>query len=84
MMKWVFVLLALFILLILGFWLMGECAYTAGMGASYQTCDCLGLEWVVADRTAADGPRKTICIGIIRSYDCYQTLYGPKIECRED
>ena len=56
---------------------VNECAYSGGMGAAYKSCDCLGIEWELYDRTAADGPRKTLCIGIVRSRECYQTMGGP-------
>ena len=60
---------------------INECAYGGGMGAAYRTCDCLGIEWELYDRTAADGPRKTLCIGIIRSKKCYQYIGGPQVAC---
>lgn len=69
------------ILLILGFLFSGECSYGGGMGATYKSCDCLGIEWELYDRTAADGPRKTICIGIVQSTECYQYIGGPKVDC---
>ena len=64
-----------------GFLLVRECAYGGGMGAAYKTCECLGIEWEVYDARPADGPHKTICIGIIRSRTCYRFTGGPIIEC---
>lgn len=69
------------VLLILGLLLINECSSGGGMGASYRSCDCEGIEWVQYDRTAADGPRKTYCIGIIRAKECFQFISGPAVEC---
>ena len=64
-----------------GFLLVRECVYGGGMGAAYKTCECLGIDWEVYDARPADGPHKTICIGIIRSRTCYRFTGGPIIEC---
>ena len=32
-------------------------------------------------RRPADGPRRTLCIGIARSKECYQYIGGPTVEC---
>jgi hypothetical protein len=69
------------ILVTVGLLLVNECAYGGGMGAAYQSCDCLGFEWELYDRTAADGPRKTLCMGIVRFKECYQYMGGPTVEC---
>jgi hypothetical protein len=75
-------LLTLFIVLLgLGLVLINECAYGGAMGSVYRSCDCAGYEWELYDRTEADGPRKTICIGVIQSTECYQYLNGPVEEC---
>jgi len=63
------------------FLLVHECTYGGGMGARYKTCGCLGIEWGRYDSRPADGPRKTICIGIVQSTTCYRTERGPVIEC---
>lgn len=63
------------------FILIHECAYGGGMGARYQACDCRGIEWILYDHTPADGPRKSICLGIVRSTTCYRFMSGPQIEC---
>jgi hypothetical protein len=52
------------------------------MGSAYRTCDCRGVEWQLFDRTAADGPRRTLCVGIVRSRTCLQFRAGPVIGCR--
>ena len=78
------VIISFFTVLILaglGLLLVNECAYGGGMGAAYKSCDCLGIEWELYDQTAADGPRKTLCIGIIRSRACYQYIGGPQVAC---
>ena len=74
-------LLVVLILVALGFLLINECSYGAGMGATYKGCDCFGIEWELYDQTAADGPRKTVCIGIVQSTKCYRWIGGPRVEC---
>ena len=64
-----------------GLLLVKECSYWAGMGATYKSCDCLGIERELYDQTASDGPRKTVCLGIVQSSQCYQYPGGPRIEC---
>jgi hypothetical protein len=59
-----------------------ECASGGGMGAAYTTCECLGLEWELYDRRPADGPRKTLCLGIVRSRTCYRFDGGPVVPCQ--
>jgi len=63
------------------FLLVSECAYGGDMGARYKTCECLGVERELYDRRPADGPHKTVCVGIIRSRTCYQMTGGPIVEC---
>ena len=77
------VLPLMLILLLIALWriLINDCSYVGGMGSSSTICDCSGIEWVLYDRTASDGPRKTICIGIVRSTRCYQYIDGPTVEC---
>ena len=69
------------VILLSAFLLIHECAYGGGMGARYKACDCRGSEWVLYDQTPADGPRKTICLGIVRSTTCHSFIGGPQIEC---
>jgi hypothetical protein len=61
--------------------LVHVCAHGAGMGAAYRTCDCAGFEWELYDRTPADGPRKTLCLGIVRSTTCYTNMGGLEVDC---
>ena len=61
--------------------LVSECAYGGGMGARYKTCRCLGVEWELYDARPADGPHKTLCVGVVRSWTCYQMTDGPIVEC---
>jgi hypothetical protein len=51
------------------------------MGSLYQMCQCQGFEFQVYDRIAADGPRRTICVGVLRSRTCYQFRHGPTVAC---
>jgi hypothetical protein len=38
-------------------------------------------QWQLYDCTAADGPRKTLWIGIIESRTCTQFMGGPVVDC---
>jgi hypothetical protein len=81
------VVLAVFIVLILaglGRLFVNECTSGGGMGAAYKSCECSGIEWELYDRTAADRPRKTLCVGIVRSRACYQYTGGPQMACDGD
>jgi hypothetical protein len=57
------------------------CADGGAMASAYRTCDCRGWEWLLSDSTAADGPRRTICLGYIASTTCYQFRDGPVVTC---
>ncbi len=61
--------------------LLRECAFGGDMGARYKTCQCLGVERELYDARPADGPHKTVCVGIIRSRTCYRMTGGPVVEC---
>jgi hypothetical protein len=61
--------------------LVRTCADGGNMGARDQTCECLGLEWLLHDGRPADGPRRTVCIGIVRSWTCYRMSGGPVVDC---
>lgn len=61
--------------------LVRTCADGGGMGAAYRTCECVGAEWQLYDRRPFDGPRRTVCVGIVRSTTCYRFESGPVIEC---
>jgi hypothetical protein len=79
--KIIIALLIVLVLASLSSLLVNECFYWGGMGAAYKNCDCLGKEWELYDQTAADGPRKTVCIGIVRGTTCYQDMGGPRVDC---
>ena len=61
--------------------LVRTCAAGGAMAGAYQTCECRGIEWELYDQTAADGSRKTLCIGWVASRQCYQFMDGPVIPC---
>ena len=69
------------VLLGLGLVLIRVCADGGAMGSAYRTCDCRGIEWQLYDRAAADGPRRTLCFGIVRSRRCFQFREGPAVTC---
>lgn len=57
------------------------CADGGAMAGAYRTCECRGFEWQLYDRTAADGPRRTLCLGWVRSWTCHQFRTGPLVAC---
>ena len=64
--------------------LVSACAAGGGMGASERTCRCAGIEWQLHDARPADGPHRTVCLGIVRGRTCYQTTGGPAMDCPPD
>jgi len=80
--KFIIPLVVILILVSLGVVLINECAFGGGMAAAYKSCECLGKEWELYDQTAADGPRKTLCLGIIQSTSCFGYLEGPEVDCK--
>ena len=58
-----------------------ECAFGGGMPGWYRACACMGIERLDYDQTAADGPRRTVCIGLVTSRTCYQHQGGPTVAC---
>jgi hypothetical protein len=66
-----------------GFSFVRVCADGGAMASAYRTCECRGLEWPLYDRTAADGPRRTLCIGYLQSRTCYQFRTGPVVACSD-
>jgi hypothetical protein len=70
------------LLILLGFVFIHICADGGAMASGYGTCDCLGFEWEAYDQTPADGSRRTLCFGIVRSRTCYQFRTGPEVSCR--
>ena len=57
------------------------CADGGAMAAAYRTCECRGFEWQLYDQTAADGPRRTLCLGWVRSWTCHEFRTGPLVAC---
>ena len=58
-----------------------ECAFGGGMPGWYRECTCKGIERLDYDRTAADGPRRTTCIGLVTARTCYAYQGGPTVPC---
>ena len=61
--------------------LVHDCASGGAMAGAYRACTCSGYEWVEFDRTPADGPRRTVCLGWVTSRTCFRHRDGPPIEC---
>jgi len=80
--RWWPVALVAVILLEAGLLLVHRCADGGAMASRYQTCECRGIEWVQYDRTAADGPRRTICLGLVTSTTCHRSRGGEVVSCR--
>jgi len=79
--RWRVTLVVLAVVGLAALLLVRECAYGGNMGARYKTCRCFGIEWELYDARPADGPHKTVCVGIITSRTCYRMTGGPVIEC---
>ena len=60
-----------------------ECAYGGGMPGWYRACDCTGIERLDYDATAADGQRRTICLGLVTARKCFQYRDGPEVPCSQ-
>jgi hypothetical protein len=58
-----------------------ECASGGAMASAYRTCSCRGVERIVLDQTAADGPRRTMCLGWVTARKCFQFRGGPEVAC---
>jgi hypothetical protein len=58
-----------------------ECAFGGGMPGWYRDCTCRGLERVDYDHTPADGPRRTVCFGLVTARTCYRYQGGPVVPC---
>jgi len=80
-MRWWAWLLALIVIVAAGYALVNRCADGSAMGGRYRTCACRGIEWVQEDRTAADGPRRTLCLGLIAATTCYRSRGGEVVTC---
>ncbi|MGH7674359.1 MAG: hypothetical protein ACREMV_03725 [Gemmatimonadales bacterium] len=77
----VLVVVGLGVLLGAGVALVSVCTDGGAMASAYRTCECRGIERQLYDATAADGPRRTLCIGIVRSRTCWQFRGGPEVTC---
>jgi hypothetical protein len=74
---------AILIALLLGFLFVHDCSSVGGMGWSVVVCDCAGYEWLLYDRTEADGPKRSLCFGRLEDRQCFQYVDGPRIDCSE-
>lgn len=79
--KWKAVAVVALLTVGLGLATIRVCADGGAMAAAYRACECLGWEWTLYDQTAADGPRRTLCLGWVRSSTCYQFRTGPPVPC---
>ncbi len=59
-----------------------ECASGGAMGGWYKECDCRGVERLDFDRTEADGPLRSVCLGRVDSRRCYAFRGGPEVDCK--
>jgi hypothetical protein len=63
------------------YFLVHDCAVGGAMGGRYRDCRCRGVEWPVFDHIAADGPRRTLCLGLVAERTCYRRREGPVVPC---
>lgn len=77
-------LLAVALAVLLAAALIRICADGGAMAAAYRACECRGVEWQLYDGTAADGPRRTICVGFVSSRTCYRSRGGPRVPCEAE
>ena len=68
----------------LGLIFITVCSDGGAMAAAYRTCECRGFEWQLYDRTPSDGPRRTLCVGYVRSRTCHQSRGGPVVTCARE
>ena len=68
-------------LVIAGFLFVHMCADGGAMAGAYRTCRCHGIEWLLYDGTAADGPRRTACLGWVSERTCFQSRGGAVVTC---
>lgn len=67
------------LVVLLGFLFLHVCADGGAMASAYRTCHCRGTEWELYDRTPADGPRRTVCLGSFAPGRA--TSSGPDLKC---
>ena len=58
-----------------------DCERGGAMAGAHRTCQCLGVERLVSDQTAADGPRHSACYGLVANETCFRHRGGPQVEC---
>jgi hypothetical protein len=75
------ILTIVFLILVIALATVRICGDGGAMAAAYQSCECGGWEWTLYDRAAADGPRRSLCVGFVRSWTCYQSRGGPIVAC---
>src|SRR5215510_6180572 len=63
------------------YFLVHDCAVGGAMGGRYRDCRCGGLEWPVFDHKTDDGPRRTLCLGLVAERTCYRHREGPVVPC---
>ena len=81
--RWILVAGMLFALAVAWVVFYHECASGGAMGGWYRDCACRGIELVGFDKTAADGPLRTVCIGWVTARTCYQDRGGREIPCEQ-
>lgn len=53
------------------------------MGGWYLDCTCHGIERIDFDKSAADGPIRTVCFGWVTERTCYRDRGGLEIPCEK-
>jgi len=58
-----------------------DCEFGGAMAGAHRTCQCLGAERLVSDHTAADGPRHSVCYGLVANETCFAHRGGTQVAC---
>jgi len=79
-MKLFYILLCIFIVLSIFF--IHPCDHLTGWGRGTQTtCECTGIKWLYENKLPVDGDNKSVCIGTVKSTQCFQYQGSEKIDC---
>lgn len=74
-------LLAVATIIIVSLLLVRTCSLQTGWNVGVQkSCECSGIEWTLYNQLPVDGDMKTVCIGVIKSVECYEYKNNEKVE----
>jgi len=74
-------LLVVAAIILAGLLLVHTCSLGTGWGVGVQkSCECSGVEWTLYNQLPVDGDMRTVCIGVIKSAECYEYKNNEKVE----